>query len=211
MDQIEKFNWIRHNSGLATLVLDIPKPPSEVKEEILKSTILAVPHRDHEGYGWRSLTLHGHSSVMTDNAIEYSEFNLGKMSWTDVAPYFPHTVEWIKQSIPFDNYGRIRIMIVDPGGYVSPHKDFLNGQCLAGINVAITHPKGVMFDLENYGEVEWQEGESRLIDLGSMHQVVNKSTDPRIHIIVHSDPIEDWGNKVMQIVNESYEKRYGSK
>jgi len=210
VDIVEQFNWIRHNSGLATLRLDISKPSSAMREELLQSLHLAVPHREDEGNGWRSLTLHGHSSTMTDSDEAYSEqgFVLGEKSWTDVAKFFPLTKKWITENVPFEKYGRIRVMIVDPGGYVSQHKDYPNGQLLAGINVAITHPQGVIFDIENYGNVEWQEGESRLIDLGSLHQVTNNSNEPRIHIIIHSEPIDDWGNEVMQLVCDSYKKEY---
>jgi len=213
MDLVEQFNWIRHESGLATLRLDVPKPSGAMREEILQSLHLAVPHREDYGKGWRSLTLHGHSSTMTDSDQAYKEkgFMLGEKTWTDVAKYFPLTKKWITENIPFKKYGRVRIMIVDPGGHISPHKDYPNGQLLAGINVAITHPEGTIFDIENYGNVEWQEGEARLIDLGSMHQVMNKSNEPRIHIIIHSEPIDDWSG-VMQLVCDSYGKEYnGSK
>ena len=210
MDLVEKFNWIRHNSGLATLLLDIPKPSNDIRDEILKSVDIAVPHRDTDGKGWRSLTLHGHSYIMTDSDDAYEEkgFTLGTKEWTDIAKHFPLTKQWIIKNIPFEKYGRIRIMIVDPGGYVSPHKDFLHGQLLGGINIAITHPKEVVFNIENYGNVEWQEGESRLIDLGSIHQITNNSSKSRIHIIVHSEPIDQWNETIMQLVCNSYNKEY---
>lgn len=208
MDLKEQFNWIRHHSGLATLVLDIPPPDYEMTQELLKSIDIAVPHREDEGNGWRSLTLHGHSSTMTDSDQAYSTkgFILEDKSWTDVAKFFPLTKKWIIENIPFKKYGRIRLMIVDPGGYVSQHKDYQHGQLLAGINVAITHPPGVVFDIENYGDVDWKPGESRLIDIGSMHQVINNSNQPRIHIIIHSEPIDDWSDEVMEIVCDSYRR-----
>jgi len=65
-----------------------------------------------------------------------------------------------------------------------------------------------VFNIENYGNVEWQEGESRLIDLGSIHQITNNSSKSRIHIIVHSEPIDQWNETIMQLVCNSYNKEY---
>ena len=96
------------------------------------------------------------------------------------------------------------------GTLEAPFKTINKGISMVSAGGTVYVMDGV-YQNENYGNVEWQEGEARLIDLGSMHQVMNKSNEPRIHIIIHSEPIDDWSG-VMQLVCDSYGKEYnGSK
>ena len=75
-------------------------------------------------------------------------------------------------------------MLLKPGGYIKPHKDFETRR-LAAYNVAITNPPGVEFALEEAGLVPWQPGDVRAIDIGRLHAVRNNSNEDRIHMIVH--------------------------
>jgi hypothetical protein len=207
------FNWIRFDSNLKTLKLDISDSIENLKNEIIPKIPVSVVHRELDGKGWRSATLHGYSSLMTDDDNYYKGlgFNLPpNKSWTSLSIFFPETKKWILENIPFANFGRIRIMILEPGGYVAPHKDFPNGNCLAGINIAITHPKEVKYVIDG-DEIDWAEGDSRLINIGSTHAIYNNSNEPRVHIIVHSEPIDKWSNEMMRIVCQSYIKESASK
>lgn len=200
------FKWIRHESKCRSLVLQIDNDLKNLKNEIMSKIFLAVDHREEEGKGWKSLTLHGYSSLMTDSDDFYRDMGLDlpeKKDWTSVSKFFPKTKEWILKNIPFDNYGRIRIMIVEPGGCVLPHRDFEHGSLLAGINVAINHPLGVEYLIDGKS-INWNEGDSRLIDIGSIHSISNNSNFPRVHLIIHSEPIDQWSEDVMKIVCRSY-------
>ena len=211
---LEKFfNWIRLRSNLKTLKLDISDNIEHLKKEIIPKIPVSVMHRELDGKGWRSATLHGYSSLMTDDDDYYKSlgFNLPQSkSWTSLSNFFPETKKWILENIPFANFGRIRIMTLEPGGYIAPHKDFPNGNCLAGINIAIKHPKEVKYFIGD-GEIEWTEGDSRLIDIGSTHAIYNNSKDYRVHIIVHSEPIDKWSIEMMRIVCRSYIKELANK
>ena len=200
------FNWIQFNSNLKTLKLDINCDVDQLKTEILPKVAVTTPHRDEDGRGWRSASLHGYSSIMTDSDDYYK--NLGfdlteEKHWTSLSTFFPKTKKWILENIPFNKFGRVRLMIIEPGGYVYPHKDYPRGQCLAGINVAINHPLGVKYIIAGE-EIIWQEGESRLIDIGSIHEIKNDSDEYRVHIIVHGEPINQWGEAMMKLVCRSY-------
>lgn len=200
------FKWIRHESKCKTLTLQIDNDLNDLKTEIMSKIFLAVNHREDDSKGWKSLTLHGYSSLMTESDDFYRTKDLDlpeRKEWTSISKFFPKTKEWILKNIPFDNYGRIRIMIIEPGGFVLPHRDFKHGNLLAGINVAITHPLEVEY-LVNDESIEWKEGESRLIDIGSIHSINNNSNLPRVHLIIHSEPIDQWSDKIMKIVCKSY-------
>jgi len=202
------FNWIRFNSNIKTLKLDIADDLEELREEILPKISVAVTHREEDGHGWRSATLHGYGSAMTDSDGHYLDngFNLPtEKHWTSISNIFPKTKEWIIKNIPFAKYGRIRLMIVEPGGSVLPHKDYPHGQCLAGINIAINHPNSVRYIIDNK-PIHWRNGDSRLIDIGSIHEIYNESNEYRVHIIVHSEPIDVWSKEMMSIVCKSYLK-----
>jgi len=41
--------------------------------------------------------------------------------------------------------------------------------------------------MEEAGEIPWQPGDVRAIDIGRRHSVWNTSTQNRIHIIIHSN------------------------
>lgn len=74
----------------------------------------------------------------------------------------------------------------------------------------INHPSDVKY-LIGDEEILWKEGESRLIDIGSTHAIYNNSAEYRVHLIIHSDPIDQWSVNMMRIVCRSYLKELGKK
>jgi len=210
------FKWIRHESKCKSLRLDLNADVSDIKEEIENKTFLAIPHRSHPG--WRSITLYGYSSIMTNSHEHYKEngfdFTDFKLDWTDISKFFPKTVAWLKENNPLKEFVRIRFMILDPGGSSSPHKDYPFGQFLCGpINLAITQPKGAEFVLENGGCVPWKEGDFRTMDLGSVHCVRNTGLENRIHMIISpfNDGINDWDIQAKELACQSYLKQFSER
>lgn len=207
----DAFDWIRHSSKCKSLRLDIDTDISEIKEEIRNKTSLAIPHRSHPG--WRSLTLFGYSSCMTNSVEHYMEIGFDfagvEPNWTDVSKFFPKTVSWLKKFNPIKKFNRIRIMVLDPGGASSPHVDYPYGQYLCGpVNVAIIHPYGAEFVLENGGLVPWKEGDFRTMDLGSIHCVRNIGQEERVHLII-SPERDGWDNEESkELAYRSYLKQF---
>ncbi len=204
------FNWIRQESNTGSLKLDIDSDINKVVDEIKKAETLAIPHRTHDSNGWRSIVLHGLSSIMTGPPHDYISTGIVPIDavegWTDVSKFFPETLIWIKKYIPFKVFSRIRIMILDPGGYILPHKDLEKSFLGGGINVAFTNPSGVEFALEDNGLVPWAPGDIRLINIGKLHSVRNLSNETRIHMLVYPLDIAGWNDYGMSLVCKSYEK-----
>ena len=199
------FKWIRHTSQCKSLKLG-NYDTSVLKEELSARVSLAIPHRGHPG--WRSITLYGYSSIMTNSYEYYKQKGIISDSdltgWTDICKFFPNTVEWIKQNSPLKEYARVRVMILEPGGSSSPHRDYEAGQALCGpINVAVSNPPGAEFALENGGLVPWQEGDIRSMDLGSYHCIRNTGSEPRIHLIITPSKT-DWDIDAMRIACSKY-------
>lgn len=204
----EYFKWIREESRCASLKLDIAAPLEEVTAELeSKAHIIAIHHREGNSQGWKVITLHGLSSIMTDNISYYEETGIvtGPVdyNWTDVSKFFPVTVEWIKCHVPLAKYSRARIMLLEPHGYIMPHKDYTGQMLGGGLNIAITNPNGVQFGLSDGGLVPWQPGDFRMIDIARYHSVRNNSDKVRIHMII-SPPVFDWDLSAKRIVCQSY-------
>lgn len=203
------FKWIRHQSCCKSLKLDIEYDITELQLELKSKVALAIPHRESKT-GWKSITLYGYSSIMTNSYEQYKQDGLitddDVIDWTDISKFFPKTVAWLKQNCPLKEYNRIRIMVLDPNGSSEPHKDYYLGQILCGpLNVAICNPVGAEFVLEDGGLVPWKEGDFRSMDLGSVHCVRNTSQEPRIHIII-SPGKNDWDIDAMRVACRSFIK-----
>lgn len=198
------FQWIRRESRCKSLKLK-QVDVKEIQQEVKSKTSLAIAHRGHPG--WRSITLFGYSSIMTNSYEHYKQAGIItddiEPTWTDVCRFFPKTVEWIKANNPLKDFVRIRLMILDPGGSSSPHKDYQAGQFLCGpINAAIINPNGAEFVLENGGIVPWSEGEFRTMDLGSIHCIRNLGNEERVHLII--TPNKEWDYDAKKLACESY-------
>lgn len=205
---LEYFEWIRFKSQMGSLRLNINTDISEVQNELSSKSFLAIPHRKNESHNWRVITLYGYSSIITDSPQYLKENNLipnnYELKWTDISPLFPKTVDWIKNNIPLKTVSRIRIMVVEPGGYILPHRDYHHGQCAcAGINIAMINPEGSEFCLEDNGLVPWREGDVRVFDVGRLHCIRNNSNVPRIHIII-SPLTHEWDIEAKKLACDSY-------
>ena len=205
---ISYFKWIQTQSKCKSLRLDIDTDVTELKEEIKNKTSLAVSHREHTG--WLAITLYGYSSIMTNSDEYYKSKGIiadsDKPDWTDISKFFPKTVEWLKKYNPLHEYVRIRIMVLEPGGFSTPHRDYAKGQMVCGpVNVAIINPPGAEFVLENGGLVPWQEGDVRTMDLGSYHSIRNTGTEPRAHIII-TPKNTGWDIDAMRLACHSFTK-----
>lgn len=200
------FKWIRHESCCDSLKFNITADVSQIKDELKNLEFLGIPHRDHTG--WRSITLYGYSSIMTNSYEHYKSLGIindsDKTKWTDICEFFPKTVDWLKKYCPLKEYSRIRIMILDPGGSSTPHKDYYDGQALCGpINIAVVNPPGAEFVLENGGLVPWSEGDFRSVNLGKVHCIRNTGTEPRIHIIITPSK-NDWDIDAMNMACNTF-------
>lgn len=207
------FNWIVNESGLPWLKLDIEFDHEAMLKEAVALKSSFVKHRDGDGSGgyrhkgWRSLCIHGISAEKTNHFAEYgySSNEETPYQWTEIANLCPHTVSFFKNKFPFKKYYRIRFMLLEPGGFITPHSDMV-GNKLSPINMALNHPNGCKMKMKGHkGYVPFKPGAAMMLDVGNEHAYVNDSKEDRFHIIVHGVKTKEFE----QLVERSYEKNHG--
>lgn len=200
------YKWIKYEANLPSLKLNIEMPVKDISDELATIEEHFVKHRGSIHPGWESMCLHGVSVDQTDDwrsrVYEHKNYTEKPLhTWTTIAEKCPRTIEWLNDVWPNAEYDRVRFMMLRPGGYIRPHQDNDN-RGMEAFNVAITNPPGVKFAMEDAGEIPWEVGDCRAIDIGRKHTVLNTSTEPRVHMIIHGK--EDHP-RMAKLVIESYE------
>ena len=160
-----------------------------------------VPHRHQENHkGWNSLCIHGLSSVHTEahHTYGYNDIKDAPFRWTDLADWCPTIRDFFKNQFDYNDYYRIRIMKLDPGGYIIPHKDSLTlgANHIGPTNIALNNPTDCNFYMEDIGILPFQQGSVIKLNLYNVHAVYNCSNEPRYHIIVHGRMGSSWYDKI---------------
>ena len=204
------YNWIINESGLPWLKLDIEFNHETMLKEAIALKDRFVKHRDQDGVGgyrhkgWRSLAIHGISAEKTNHFEQYG-YKSNKETpyrWTEISGLCPNTVSFFKEKFPFSSYYRVRFMLLEPGGFITPHTDTFDSR-LAPINMALNHPKGCKMKMKGHeGFVPFKPGTAMMLDVGNEHAYINDSDEDRYHIIVHGVKT----NKFKDLVVKSYEK-----
>ena len=200
------FNWIMNNSGLPWLQLDIAVPYQTILNEIKNIETLLVDHRDDYGehHGWKGFCIHGKSYSATREDSHYN--NEHPHVWTTEAQQgMPQTVDYFSNQWPASQFKRIRVMLLEPGGYVSIHQDSETSK-LTAINIAITQPAGCKFVMEKCGTVPFLPGQAFWLDISNQHAVINNSDQLRWHIIVHQSFDDNFQNMVVNSYKKMYNK-----
>lgn len=198
--------WITNSSNIPSLKMSIDVPYKEMFAEASQHLDDYVKHRGNYNPGWSSYAVHGQGAIYTQPAEYYikegvfTEENSPPYNWTEIADSCPITVEWLKDTWPFKSYQRVRFMLLEPGGYIMPHRDYKK-RSLAAFNVALNNPDGVEFAMEDAGIIPFKEGEARAIDIGRNHSVINNSNENRIHMIIHGH----WDDNFENILNQSFD------
>lgn len=195
--------------------LDFPEDFKVFEEEINKlPEQFWVNHRakdkagsySHEG--WQSSTIHGISYDKTEHFDRYG-FNTqeeANYTWTEICEYIPNTVEFIK-NLKYSRYDRVRLMKLQPGGYIMPHTDG-NSRVFGPLNIAINNPTGCRFVFEKYGTVPFKQGRGVFPDIGNTHAVHNDSSQSRIHLILHGEINPELMSKAVTATFNGLHKRY---
>lgn len=160
-----------------------------------------VNHRPRDGQGWRSLCVHGISAEKTGVPEEYGyTSDQVPYSWTEIAPLCPVTVDYFKNKFPYQNYDRIRFMLLEPGGYITPHFDNPENFLGSAVNISLNNPEDCRL-VTTSGQVPFKDtGSAFLFNTHYTHAVHNNSQQDRFHIIVHGTFATEW----RQVVKRSY-------
>jgi Aspartyl/Asparaginyl beta-hydroxylase len=188
----QQAQWILLNS--AWIELDLTFDITEWQKEAQSCSQYLVPHRDTDlesHNGWRSCCIHGIDVDKTktwDHYVDKEEYQ-----WTSISPLTPSIKEFCEK-FPFEKLARVRFMEVSAGGNIAPHCDFnLTSmpssfdplEILLPINIAIIHPAECYMTLKDKGTVPWKEGKVILVNISNYHSVINNSSTPRTHLIIH--------------------------
>ena len=148
--------------------------------------------------GWRSLCLHGISSVHTENHDRYGfpDRESAPYAWTDISKFCPVSTEFFSNVFGYDWYERVRFMLLEPGGYILPHED-VDWKQLGPVNIALNNPDGCVFAMEDWGIVPFAGGTANMLAVGYRHAVYNNSQEDRYHIIVHGSRGADWTDYII--------------
>lgn len=165
----------------------------------LENNNLFVKHRSDSHPGWSSFVLHGLGWNKTNDYGDYG-YNSNKEApyafTSEAVEHIPSIVKYFKSNkIKYENYHRIRIMKLEPDGYICLHNDTPDGKYHTdgwNLNIAINNPTHceMHFWNNNYiylGQVPWQPGKAFQIRTGYNHLVRNLSNENRYHIIVHGE------------------------
>lgn len=165
-------------------------PLAQMLKEAESLTERMVPHRSDYSHGWRSITLHGLAAEKTEGMERYglNTNDLSLYKWMDFTEELtPCVRSFFENSFKYEFYHRVRIMLLEPGGYILPHAD-MKQFLLDPVNIALNQPKDCHFYIEDFGEVPFQASPFIKLSLERRHIVVNRSRVRRYHIIVHGRP-----------------------
>jgi|TARA_B110000977_G_scaffold83547_1_gene111598 quercetin dioxygenase-like cupin family protein len=176
-------------SDLKYLKLNISFPYEEAYNEIVNLKNKFVEYRStYKTQGWASLPIVGKSSTepYAWNVYGYKDAREAApdMQWTEIADLCPVTTKWLQEVYPSNSYARTRVMLLEAGGVIEPHKD-TEHSVLGAVNIAITNPKDCVWKWQDGETLEFKPGDVYAMNLGYVHSVVNPSQEDRYHLIIH--------------------------
>jgi len=177
-------DWIKQSSGLGYLPLSIVLPA----DIMLHEARAVIPYMvdlnvgGNDSHGWTGLGLFG---INTAQQGDYGNSNVASNNqWGAIAlEHMPETVKWFEAHWPREQFWKIRLLGLAPGGVVGMHNDDCNG--LDNINIAIDHPAGCDFYLDQSGIVPFKNGTAFAIDVSRWHAVINRSDQIRLHMVIY--------------------------
>lgn len=171
------------------LKLDIPVPHGQMlaEAESLKKRFTDHRYDDKSHRGWKSLSLYGLAENKHDSWQDYgysSAIDAAKdFKWTEAALECPTTVEWLKNKFPCQQFGRVRLMCVEAGGWIGLHSD-TKYRILENINIPLSNPHGCVWRWEDREDLFMQPGGVYAMNISYQHSVFNNSNLDRYHLIV---------------------------
>lgn len=180
------------------LKLDIPFDHKLMLAEAQALRHRFIPHRYDESShrGWASLSLYGLHESKTENWDEYGYASGADAAkdfvWTDAAKECPTIMNFLLNSFPCKKYGRVRLMLLEPGGWIGMHSDG-KMKFVENVNVALNNPLGCKWLWNNGQELIMAPGSMYAMNLSYQHSVVNESDEDRFHLIIAKhDSTDEW-------------------
>jgi hypothetical protein len=176
---------------------------------------LFVPHRaGNYAEGWKSFVLHGLGYDKSSGAQKYGfteqeapyEFTEEAKRFAPSICEFFSSIEGVVDTLGLDastiqqplRFGRVRIMLLESGGFIAPHNDTpglnYSPRNPGAVNISINHPEGCHFFSWKGKKVSAETGSAVLpfhsgaafrVNVSCAHSVINNSDQNRYHLILH--------------------------
>lgn len=204
------FPWVLKESRLPWMPLAIDYPWQDMLKEAENVLDEFVGHRTggeagtYEGNeGWKAVCLHGIDKHKTHDCRIYGYPSDAEAphQWTEIADRCPITTAFLKEHYPCDVFHRVRYIMLEPGGCIYPHIDGTH-KLLWYVNFALNNPEGFHFKMTGQGYIPFAPGRAFMLDTFNEHALVNMSDQPRIHMIIHGNPLRHIG--FHELVERSY-------
>lgn len=198
------YDDIRFHSLLPYLMLDFNFPYEQVLDEINQSQQWFYEHREDQSIGWKAMVIHG---IGVDKTNVPEAYGIDPKSvtydWTESSDSVPTLKKWMQEQPYFKDFERVRIMALEPGGYIEPHADNPWSKARLGpVNIAINNPVGCDFVMEGVGTLPFKPGLGAWLNLSYIHSVYNRSNETRYHIIVHGNKTNAFREYAQEVYNE---------
>ena len=183
-------------------------PAEEILKEVKALKSEFVEHRPGEGHeGWKSLCLHGIFMTQTMCAEDYGLKDRPEIyKWTEAAEMCPVSTKYFETVYPAEAYKRIRIMLVESGGFILPHRD-REKKSLGPLTIPLNVPENCHLSMDSVGRLPFRKGFGYLMDISNVHSVWNRSVEDRFHIIVEAN-YESLYRKFLGMIFKSYERKF---
>lgn len=206
----DQLQWVLYQSRLPWLEITGFDPPyAAMLKEAQNLRDRFVDHRGENGTGWLSLCVHGISAEHTNCAGHYGlDENQVNYTWTDIKDSCPATVDFFKNHFYYNQYQRVRFMLLKSGGYIEPHVDnetyFLGG----AVNISLNNPKNCSLTTR-VGTVPYKDaGSIFFFNTSYEHAAHNASEQDRYHIIVHgAADMDSWQNIILNSFWEKFNEQ----
>lgn len=197
------------------LKLDLEVPHEAMAAEATALRDKFILYRDQDSYnhkGWYSLPLFGLSIDKPASWDAYGYANANEAAkdfdWTEVAEQCPVTVNWLRTQFPSNQFGRVRFMLLEAGGFISPHKDSIHS-IPDPVNIALTNPEQCIWQWGDGQVLNFAPGDACAMNISYEHSVYNRSNEDRYHLIVHHhDSTDEWKNMMTTALEKQDEEGY---
>jgi hypothetical protein len=184
-------------SDAKSLKLDISVPyKSMLKEaQALKHRFTSHRGEDNLHKGWKSLSLYGLAEDKHDSWQDYGYANAVEAAkdfiWTPAALECPTIMKFL-ETFPCKRFSRIRLMLVEAGGWIGMHSD-TKYRILENINISLSNPDGCIWNWEDGDSLFMEPGGAYAMNISYGHSIINKSNEDRFHLIIsRQDSLPEW-------------------